>query len=133
MLFFTCFISWILSGILKFVVHSLKDHRPAFEKIAGYGGFPSSHLTIAASVTTVSVCQSGFNASASVVSLGMTLLFYFDATSLRMHIEAMAEDLKKKDPSSPVKTSIGHTHGEALSGIVFGVLIGYILVYCKSF
>ena len=126
MLFLTCFVSWILSGSLKFIIHSFKDRRFAFDKI-GYGGFPSSHLTIATSVTTVSVCQSGFNAPSSVVGMGMTLLFYFDATSLRMQIEIMAGEMKKQNPSVPVKTSVGHTHGEALSGTAFGILIGYAI------
>jgi hypothetical protein len=47
----TPLLAWLIGGILKFLINSLRANRLAFDLI-GYGGLPCNHSAIVSSIAT---------------------------------------------------------------------------------
>jgi hypothetical protein len=56
----TPLLAWLVAGSLKFAINSVRAGRPAFGLI-GYGGLPSNHTTIVASIAALIALREGLD------------------------------------------------------------------------
>lgn len=128
-----------LTQLTKVFINYLTLGRTKLEDYFAWGGFPSSHIALAASLTTVVWLLEGILSASFAIALAFTVIVMRDAVGLRMFVEKQAKAiniirshtpaLKKKLPEQ--KESVGHTVPEAWGGVLFGIaatLLAYIIL-----
>lgn len=129
----TPFLAWLVAGILKFFINSLRARRFAFDLI-GYGGLPSNHSAIVSSIATLIALKDGINHPAFGVAITLAFIVILDAGSLRRQVGRHAEAINRLNSAAigsslSLRERIGHTRFEILSGVLTGSVVAY-LVYC---
>jgi uncharacterized protein len=122
----TPFLAWLVAGILKFVVNSLKARQLAFGLI-GYGGLPSNHSAIVSSMAALIAFREGVGHPAFGVALTLAFIVMLDANSLRRQVGRHAEVINRLASYEPshnaLRERMGHTRAEIGAGILVGVAV----------
>lgn len=120
----TPFLAWLVAGVLKFTINSIKAGQLAFGLI-GYGGLPSNHSAIVSSVAALVALKEGLNHPALGVALALAFVVMLDANSLRRQVGKHAEAINRlnadRPDTTPLRERIGHTLMEIVAGIFVGV------------
>jgi len=125
----TPFAAWLVAGITKFLVNSIKAKQLAFGLI-GYGGLPSNHSAIVSSMVFLIGLKEGITHPAFGVAITFAFIVLLDANSLRQQVgkHAKAINLLQTDSNSkPLRERMGHTRIEILAGVVVGGLVAFSL------
>ena len=124
----TPFLAWLICGISKFVINSIKEKRLAFDLI-GYGGMPSNHSAIVSSTVSLVASKDGINSPAFGVALTLAFIVILDASSLRKQVGRHAQVINQLDnyQGDKLRERVGHTKLEILVGISLGTFIGFTL------
>ena len=126
----TPFLAWLVAGILKFLINSVKAKKLAFGLI-GYGGLPSNHSSIVCSTATLIALKNGINHPAFGVALTLAFIVMLDANSLRRQVGKHAVVINRLAGHSNTKDALrermGHTHVEIFAGILVGMLVAFIV------
>jgi len=124
----TPFLAWLICGLTKFLVNSIKSKRLAFDLI-GYGGMPSNHSAIVSSMVSLIAFKEGIDSSAFGVSLTLAFIVILDANSLRQQIGKHAKAINEINRNGNIKLRerIGHTKLEILAGISIGMITGLFI------
>ena len=127
----TPFLAWLVAGILKFLINSLRAKRLAFDLI-GYGGLPSNHSAIVSSMATLIALKEGLNSPAFGVAIALAFIVILDASSLRRQVGKHAVVINKlsaQEKGSPsfLRERMGHTRPEILAGIFTGAVVAYLV------
>ncbi|NPA73022.1 MAG: divergent PAP2 family protein [Gammaproteobacteria bacterium] len=138
------FVAWLIAGVSKFVINSIRAKQLAFGLI-GYGGMPSNHAAIVTSMTALIIFKEGVTHPAVGVAMALSFIVLLDANSLRRQIGKQAvvinqlqarlserESPKNQPEIPPLRERIGHTKLELLGGIVVGTLSAYGLFNLNS-
>ena len=123
----TPFVTWALTGSIKFVINSIKARHLAFRQI-GYGSRPSNHSAIVSSTVTLIGLREGIHTAPFGLALTLAFIVMLDACSLRRQIgkQAVALNRLTKDPEfRPLRERMGHTFLEVVSGVVVGIVTAY--------
>jgi acid phosphatase family membrane protein YuiD len=131
----TPFVAWLITGILKFLINSLKARRLAFNLI-GYGGLPSNHAAIVSSITTLIALKEGVSTPSFGIAIALSFIVILDASSLRRQVgkhAAVINKLNSFTKNSPLllRERMGHTSIEILAGVITGSVVAY-LIFCFS-
>ncbi len=127
----TPFLAWLIAGILKFLINSLRARRFAFDLI-GYGGLPSNHSAIISSMATLIGLNEGIQNPAFGVAVALAFIVILDASSLRRQVGKHAiainklTNLTNQNPSF-LRERMGHTRVEILAGVLVGYVVGYLI------
>lgn len=120
----TPFLAWIVAGVIKFLINSIKAKQPAFELI-GYGGLPSNHSAIVSSMAALIAFKEGIGHPAFGVAIGLAFIVMLDANSLRRQVGKHAAAINRLASSSsahaPLRERMGHTRIEIAAGILVGI------------
>lgn len=120
----TPFLAWLVAGVLKFTINSIKAGQLAFGLI-GYGGLPSNHSAIVSSVAALIAFKEGLEHPAFGVALALAFIVMLDANSLRRQVGKHAEAINQLNADRPATTLLrermGHTRIEIAAGILVGV------------
>ncbi|WP_029408069.1 divergent PAP2 family protein [Thiomicrorhabdus sp. Milos-T2] len=127
----TPFVAWLVAGITKFMVNSIRAKQLAFGLI-GYGGLPSNHSAIVSSMVFLIALKEGISHPAFGVALTLAFIVLLDANSLRQQVGKHAKAINQLQAQSdnapkPLRERMGHTKIEILAGIVVGALVAYSL------
>jgi len=127
----TPFMAWLVAGIAKFVINSIKAKQLAFGLI-GYGGLPSNHSAIVSSMVFLIAFKEGITHPAFGVALTLAFIVLLDANSLRQQVGKQAKAINQLNQSSdkiekPLRERMGHTRLEILEGVFVGALVSYSL------
>lgn len=124
------FVGWIVADLLKSLISSIKTGRWRFEPLS-YGGFPSSHATVAVTTTTLIGLREGYNSPTYGLALTVTVLFIVDALQLRRWVGQHARALNALRVSQaelqPLRESVGHTPVEIAAGVALGLACGFLV------
>jgi len=131
---FTPFLAWLIAGILKFLINSLRVHRFAFDLI-GYGGLPSNHSAIVSSMAMLIALREGINSAAFGVAIALAFIVILDAASLRRQVGKHAAAINQLNSQVKVnqptlRESMGHTRIEILAGVLTGSAVAYLVYIC---
>ena len=120
----TPFLAWLVAGVLKFTINSIKADQLAFGLI-GYGGLPSNHSAIVSSVAALIAFKEGLEHPAFGVALALAFIVMLDANSLRRQVGKHAEAINRlnadRPDTTPLRERMGHTRLEIAAGILVGV------------
>jgi len=130
----TPFFAWLIAGILKFLINSLKTRRLAFDLI-GYGGLPSNHSAIVSSMATLIALKEGINTPAFGVAIALAFIVILDASSLRKQVGKHAAAINQLNSSirgnqPSLRERVGHTRIEILAGVLTGSVVAYLVYIC---
>jgi uncharacterized protein len=122
----TPFLAWLVAGISKFIINSLKARQLAFGLI-GYGGLPSNHSAIVSSMAALVGLKEGIDHPAFGVAVTLAFIVMLDANSLRRQVgkHAMAINRVAAGASDhqTLRERIGHTPLETAAGIAVGIAV----------
>ena len=122
----TPFLAWLVAGVLKFIINSIKARQLAFGLI-GYGGMPSNHSAIVSSVAALVAFKEGVDHPAFGVALALAFVVMLDANSLRRQVGKHAEAINRLNvntpDSLPLRERMGHTRWEIGAGIALGIAV----------
>lgn len=125
----TPLLAWLVAGISKFIINSVKAKQLAFGLI-GYGGLPSNHSAIVSSMAALIAFKEGIGHPAFGVALTLAFIVMLDANSLRRQVGKHATAINKlaagaadQPPHPPLRERMGHTRLEIAAGIVVGVSV----------
>lgn len=120
----TPFLAWLVAGLLKFVINSIKAKQLAFGLI-GYGGLPSNHSAIVSSMAALIAFKEGMGHPAFGVAITLAFIVMLDASSLRSQVGKHAALINRLaasvKPHDTLRERMGHTAIEIAAGIVVGV------------
>lgn len=128
-------LGWILGQLIKVPVEYLRHKRWNWTLLLSAGGMPSSHSALMTAVTTSIGLNAGWGSPIFALALAVTAIIVYDATGVRrqagFHAERINQivrellHLKKleEDQVSYLREIIGHTPGEAIAGVFFGIVI----------
>ena len=125
----TPFLAWLVAGILKFLINSIKADRLAFDLI-GYGGLPSNHSAIVSSMATLIGLKEGIQNPAFGVAISLAFIVILDASSLRRQVgkhSIAINKLNNLSNQSPLflRERMGHTSIEIVAGVVVGMAVAF--------
>lgn len=122
----TPLLAWLVAGILKFTINSIKAGQLAFGLI-GYGGLPSNHSAIVSSMAALIALKEGIGHPAFGVAITLAFIVMLDANSLRRQIGKHAEAINTLAASEknrrPLRERMGHTRIEIAAGILVGIAV----------
>lgn len=122
----TPFLAWLVAGVMKFLINSIKAKQLAF-RLIGYGGLPSNHSAIVSSMATLIALKEGIGHPAFGVAITLAFIVMLDANSLRRQVGKHAVAINKLavgvlDHQS-LRERIGHTRLEIVAGIAVGIAV----------
>ncbi|MBA4018978.1 MAG: acid phosphatase [Pirellula sp.] len=121
------FVSWLCSGLLKFLINSVRARSFAFSEI-GYGGFPSTHTAIVTAPAATIAFRESVAHPAFAVAMALVMIVILDAMSLRRRIGEHASLLNLlSDRHNRLRERLGHRPHEVVGGICVGIVCGYLL------
>lgn len=122
----TPFITWLIAGIMKFIINSIKAKQLAFGLI-GYGGLPSNHSAIVTSMAALIAFKEGIHHPAFGVAITLAFIVILDANSLRRQIGKHAVLINKLMvdtlDNQQLRERMGHTRVEIVAGIIVGIAV----------
>jgi len=122
----TPFLAWLVAGILKFTVNSIKHRKLAFGLI-GYGGLPSNHSAIVSSMAALIALREGVEHPAFGVAATLAFIVMLDASSLRRQVGKHAEAINKLATHSEnhhaLRERMGHSRVEIAAGVLVGIAV----------
>ena len=120
----TPFSAWLVAGVLKFIINSIKAKQLTFGLI-GYGGLPSNHSAIVCSMAAHIALKEGIGHPAFGVAITVAFVVMLDANSLRRqvgrHAEAINKLAAKSSDHQALRERMGHTWLEIAAGIFVGI------------
>lgn len=126
----TPFAAWLVAGVLKFAINSIKAGKPAFGLI-GYGGLPSNHSAIVSSMAALVAFKESIGHPAFGVALTLAFIVMLDANSLRRqvgrHAAAINRLAGRAAGHAVLRERMGHTRLEILAGIVVGIGVAAVV------
>lgn len=125
----TPFAAWLVAGITKFIVNSIKAKQLAFGLI-GYGGLPSNHSAIVSSMVFLIALKEGITHPAFGVAITLAFIVLLDANSLRQQVGKHAKAinlLQEGKEIKPLRERMGHTRIEILAGVLVGGGVAWVL------
>jgi len=122
----TPFLAWLIAGVSKFIINSIKAKKLAFGLI-GYGGLPSNHSAIVCSTSTLIALKQGIDSPAFGVALTLAFIVMLDAASLRRQVGKHAQAINSLKQDQNLRERIGHTKIEILSGILVGIAVAFLV------
>lgn len=127
---FTPFLTWLIAGLLKFIVNSFKVKKLAFGLI-GNGGLPSNHSAIVSSIVTLVALKEGIDHPSFGVAIAFAFIVLLDANGLRRRVGYHAEAINKLTASlsdfQKLRERMGHTIIEIISGIILGATVAFYM------
>lgn len=122
----TPFLAWLVAGVSKFIINSLKAKHLAFGLI-GYGGMPSNHSAIVSSMAALIALKEGIDHPAFGVAVTLAFIVMLDAASLRRQVGRHATAINKlaagDSSHHTLRERMGHTRLEIAAGIIVGIVV----------
>lgn len=122
----TPFLAWLVAGVTKFIINSIKAKQLAFG-LVGYGGLPSNHSAIASSMAALIALKEGVGHPAFGVAVTLAFIVMLDANSLRRQVGKHAVAINKltvgDSDRHSLRERVGHTRVEIGAGIAVGIAV----------
>ena len=128
-------ISWAIAQTIKVPVEYLQTHQWNWALLVQAGGMPSSHSALIVAVTYGIGLSVGFATPLFALAFAISMIVIYDATGIRRQagkhaelINAMIKDLAAGNPlkQEQLREVLGHTPGEALGGILLGLIVAQL-------
>ena len=128
-------VAWLISQIIKGVIHLIIHKRFVWERLLGDGGMPSSHSATVTAVAVMTGLRCGWDSPVFAIAVVLALIVMHDAMGVRQEtgkqakvINSMVELFNSMGrgeltPEETLKEFVGHTRGQVLVGAALGAVI----------
>lgn len=128
-------VAWVISQILKTLIHLIVNKKLVWERLMGDGGMPSSHSATVTSVAIATGFTAGWGSPVFAVAVFLAIIVMHDATGVRREtgkqavvINNMLELFEEMGagnltPEQTLKEFVGHTPLQVLAGGILGVIV----------
>jgi len=125
----------IINQIIKLIIESTKGNF-SWNHLVSNGGMPSSHSAFASAAATVVGLVVGINSPIFALALTVAMITVWDAFTTRHQIGYQGLIINKLIKELPDKEEYkypllnertGHSLGEVLVGIIFGIVMAYLI------
>lgn len=133
-------IAWVISQVLKTLIHLVMHREFSTERLLGDGGFPSSHSATVTALATMIGLTEGFGSPIFALSAMFAVVVMHDARGVRLEtgkqakaineLSDMIDTLMGEDQPTEdkLKELVGHTPLQVFSGLVLGIIVA-VAVY----
>jgi acid phosphatase family membrane protein YuiD len=133
------FLAWFLAQGFKPLFKYISSRRWDWMLIISPGGMPSSHSALMTAVTISIGMTIGWATPLFALSMAISGVVVYDAMGVRRQAGIQAERINKlveevfnktasaEEAIEQLKEIIGHSPGEAVGGVAFGVVISLIV------
>ncbi len=128
-------VAWVISQILKTILHLIVNKKIVWERLFGDGGMPSSHSATVTSVAAATGFTAGWGSPVFGVAVFMAIIVMHDARGVRREtgkqavvINNMIELFEKMGagtitPEQSLKVFVGHSPMQVMAGGILGVIV----------
>jgi len=128
-------LAWLIAQTIKVVLGIIRQKKFDFRWFIGTGGMPSSHVTGASCLATLTGLDYGFDSIYFALAATFAIVVMFDAQGVRRAAGKQARVLNKitediywqgKIEDNRLRELIGHTPVEVIAGFLLGIIIAVI-------
>ena len=131
-------VAWGLAQLLKVPIEYIRSRQWNWALLLQVGGMPSSHSALVSAIAHGIGLYSGFDSPVFALSVGIAVIVIYDATGIRRQagrhaalINAIVKDLAsghlpESEKQVQLREVLGHTPLEAITGMIFGILIAHV-------
>ncbi len=128
-------VAWVLSQVIKTVIHLILNKKIVWERLVGDGGMPSSHSATVTSVAVAAGFTAGWDSPVFAVAVFLAIIVMHDARGVRREtgkqavvINNMLEFFEKMGagdmtPEQTLKEFVGHSPLQVAAGAVLGFVV----------
>lgn len=136
--FIACIVASLLAQILKLPLEYLRTKKWDWSLIFGTGGMPSSHSAVVTAAAAGVGHYVGFDTPMFGLAFAIATVVVYDATNIRRQAGFHAQQINriieeifagKSKPAQEFKELrevLGHSPGEAVGGIILGIIISWV-------
>jgi acid phosphatase family membrane protein YuiD len=138
--FVSSFLAGGLAQLIKFTTCLIRTKKANFSYFATAGGMPSAHASLVSALASAVGFTEGFDAPYAMIAVGLGLIVLCDAATLRREAGRHAEllnhiveklndhfDEAERIEARRLKERLGHKRREVFVGVVFGMLVAYVV------
>ena len=134
--------AWVISQILKTILHLIVNKKIVWERLVGDGGMPSGHSATVTSVALATGAECGFDSPVFAVAAIVAIIVMHDAMGVRYETGKQAKVLNRmidlfKDMGDTeisnekkLKEFVGHSPMQVLAGFALGVVVTVVFYAC---
>ena len=132
-------VAWVLSQVIKTVIHLILNKKIVWERLVGDGGMPSSHSATVTSVAVATGFTAGWDSPVFAVAVFLAIIVMHDARGVRREtgkqavvINNMLELFEKMGagdmtPEQTLKEFVGHTPLQVFAGAILGLIVACVI------
>ena len=132
-------LAWMVSQVLKLIIHRIVNGEFVWERLRGDGGMPSSHSATVSSVAVSTGFVAGWDSPVFAVAFFVAIIVMHDAMGVRQETGKQAKVLNNMlmimqdafenelTPEETLKEFVGHTPLQVFVGCGLGILIGILM------
>ena len=137
-------LTWVLNQAVKILLYGRFKQFRSWKDLFKSGGMPSAHTSFMCSLSTAVLLRDGYTSTSFAIVLCLTGIVLYDAMHVRLesgkHASVLNEIFHSRQIVSPtlekeypLETSVGHTFPEVCGGVLFGALMGLLLMQLWNF
>ena len=131
-------VAWVVSQILKTILHLIVNKKIVWERLVGDGGMPSSHSATVTSVAVATGFAAGFDSAVFAVAVFLAIIVMHDARGVRREtgkqavvINDMLELFEQMGagtltPEQTLKEFVGHSPLQVAAGAILGFVVAIL-------
>ena len=132
-------VAWVISQVLKILIHTIIHRKLVWERLVGDGGMPSSHSATVTSVAVATGILQGWNSAIFAVAAIMAIVVMHDAMGVRRETGKQAvaindilehilmDDAVDLTPEKALKEFVGHSPLQVAAGFVLGLVVALVM------
>ena len=132
-------VAWVLSQVIKTVIHLILNKKIVWERLVGDGGMPSSHSATVTSVAVATGFTAGWDSPVFAVAVFLAIIVMPAARGVRREtgkqavvINNMLEFFEKMGagdmtPEQTLKEFVGHSPLQVAAGAVLGFIVALLM------
>ena len=126
-------VAWVISQVIKTILHLIVNKKIVWERLVGDGGMPSSHSATVTSVAVATGFTAGWGSPVFGVAVFMAIIVMHDARGVRRETGKHMIELFEKmgagnlTPEQTLKEFVGHTPMQVFAGGILGLVIALIM------
>jgi len=129
-------ITWLATGIIKFIVNIARSGISKAFNLIGYGGFPSNHSAIVTSMFFLILFNESYSSPIFGIAFTIVIIILIDAKSLRGQITKHAIQINKLTRNNlkenfQLRERIGHSLLEIVGGCLVGLIVALAIYHIK--
>jgi hypothetical protein len=126
----------LITQVLKLTTDGIPNNLNWQHLFSDYGGMPSSHTALVASLATIVGLEAGWSSAAFAVAFILLVVVIRDAVGFRREIgrnavltNMLSQEIFPENPEVLLHERIGHKTPEVVAGFIVGVALTFVFYW----